>query len=499
MILVGARDLRDITADALKAVVAANDPTPSLFTLGNAQVRLRADADSPYLERLGRTGFRQVLGEIADWRFEKQTNDGVILIPVFPPEDVAANALATPGWPVPVVERIVEVPVFSPDGAIQTAPGYHSGSRTFYAPRPGFELPAVSQFPTVAEVEAARRLLIEDLLGDFPFVSAADLAHAVAALLLPFARAMFDGPTPLHLISAPVRGTGKSLLARSICFLPLGVEVPVQTEARSEEEWRKRIGAALSAGPVVIFYDNLLGRIASAALAAVLTSTVWTDRLLGRNDATIRFPNKALWIVTANNLDLSDEMVRRTIPVRLDAACEKPYERPPDDFRHPDIIGWARQTHPSLVWAALTLIRAWVAAGQPTGKASIGSFEGWAQVMGGILQVAGIPGFLGNIGEFRTGFDTESAGWGDLFTRLHATFGSKPFGAKDGLSVYRDGDDFLAIGVNDYTERSEETKFGLQLAKRRTAIYGGLRLEPAGTLRGGKRWRLVEVGRQGAG
>ncbi len=38
-------------------------------------------------------------------------------------------------------------------------------------------------------------------------------------------------------------------------------------------------------------------------------------------------------------------------------------------------------------------------------------FEDWAQVMGGILSVAGIPDFLGNLNEFYNESDTEGTAW----------------------------------------------------------------------------------------
>jgi hypothetical protein len=49
-----------------------------------------------------------------------------------------------------------------------------------------------------------------------------------------------------------------------------------------------------------------------------------------------------------------------------------------------------------LLWAVLTLIRHWVGMGRPQGDQPMGSYESWAEVMGGILKAAGIPGFLEN-------------------------------------------------------------------------------------------------------
>jgi hypothetical protein len=64
------------------------------------------------------------------------------------------------------------------------------------------------EYPTAGEIAAARGLIVDDLLGEFPFTSPAERAHAVALLLLGFLRAMIDGPTPLHLIEKPAPGTG---------------------------------------------------------------------------------------------------------------------------------------------------------------------------------------------------------------------------------------------------------------------------------------------------
>ncbi|MFQ6031225.1 MAG: hypothetical protein ACE5Q6_27495, partial [Dehalococcoidia bacterium] len=49
-----------------------------------------------------------------------------------------------------------------------------------------------------------------------------------------------------------------------------------------------------------------------------------------------------------------------------------------------------------LLWAALILVRYWLSRGSPGGQQPMGSYESWAATLGGILQSAEIPGFLGN-------------------------------------------------------------------------------------------------------
>ena len=486
-------DLHQMTIEALKGLALMNGDDPFVFRHGSDHVRLRTDLGGPMLEPLNRDTLRQVMATGTTWWKKEQRREGPVDVQVWPPPTVMVNMLATPAWPVREVERIVEVPVFSADGAVQITPGYQPGSRTIYWPPPGFTVPQIPANPTAQQLSAARFLVTGDLLGVFPFVGQADRAHAVAGLLLPFYRAMFSGPTPMHLISAPTRGSGKTLLGKAMALPAAGARLPTQSEAKDEEEWRKRIGAVLGAGPVAVFFDNLLGRLGSAALAAVLTAETWEDRLLGKT-AIIRYPNQALWIATANNLLLSDEMVRRTLPIRIDTGMEKPYERDTTHFRHPHLLRWAAEKRPTLVQAALVLVSAWVAAGRPEGNRTMGSYEGWATVTGGLLEVAGINGFLDNLDEFRTEFDSESAEWAGLLTALHAQFGSRPFGAGEALRVYEKGDDFLGLGITVWgTDRGYETRLGHRLWNRRGAVFGGLRLEYAGKEHGGNRYRLIPV------
>src|SRR5206468_1973655 len=78
-------------------------------------------------------------------------------------------------------------------------------------------------------------------------------------------------------------------------------------------------------------------------------------------------------------------------------------------FRHPDLRAWGHGHRAELVWAALTIGQAWIAAGRSDGRTVLGMFESWSKVIGGILEVAGIAGFLGNLSEFYDAADVEGA------------------------------------------------------------------------------------------
>ena len=240
-------------------------------------------------------------------------------------------------------EAIVRLERSGSDGTVHDRAGYGRASRCFYAPAPHLSVPPVPEHPSVGDVEEAKRLIVEELLGDFPFVSPSELSHAVAMLLEQFVRVMIDGPTPLYLREAPTPGTGKSLLADVLTLPASGRrKVAKMAEARDPDEWRKRLVAKLRNAPAYLV-DNLRRALDSGALAMTLTAGEIEDRLLGVSE-TVTLPVRCTLAATANNPQVSDEMARRSVRIRLDTGMEFPEQR--GRFRHPDlgrpttVAGW---------------------------------------------------------------------------------------------------------------------------------------------------------------
>jgi len=125
------------------------------------------------------------------------------------------------------------------------------------------------------------------------------------------------------------------------------------------------------------------------------------------------------------------------------------------------------------------LVRAWLAAGRPAGKQILGSFEDFVAVLGGILDVAGIEGFLANAAELRRQADSETSEWrafvGAWWERWHDAF----VGVSD-LSelLWKDGQrsDLLTSVVRSETQRGAVTQLGMRLARKRDCIIAGLRV-----------------------
>ncbi|MBF0095588.1 MAG: toprim domain-containing protein, partial [Alphaproteobacteria bacterium] len=482
-------NLADLTDACWRVLHDANTP-PWLFRCGARLSWVERDDDGhPMPVALTEDRVRHILARLVTWLKKAKTGD---LVPAYPPAGALKDVLATPDPNVPVLAGVVAVPVFGGDGKLITTPGYHPSSRLLYEPPTGFTLPPVPASPSSAEIAAARSLLLDDLLGDFPFTGEAERAHALALLLLPFVRPMISGPTPLHLIEKPSPGTGASLMVEAIAQITTAAPASIMVESREEEEWRKRLTAKLRQAPTLLLIDNLTRRLDSASVAAAITSTNWEDRILGRSE-TARLPVRCAWIATGNNPQVSNEIARRSVRIRLDARVDQPWRR--DGFRHANLTTWVSGRRSHLIVACLTLVQAWIRAGRPHHARSIGGFESWAATLGGILDVAGVPGFLGNLEEMYEAADAEGGIWRTFVSAWWERFGAQGVGIADLYAIALDCEPPLSLG--DGSERSQRTRLGRALARMRDRMFAipgqQVRLMLAGERNHSQLWTLASI------
>jgi phage/plasmid primase-like uncharacterized protein len=486
-------DLAGAVSQAWQILLTANNP-PWLFRAAGCPTWVVRDDDGlPMARPLTEDRLRPVLAQLVDWR---KINRNGELIPAHPPMAVIKSILATPDPALPVLSGIVTTPVFGRDGELITEPGYHAPARLLYDPPKDFVLPPIAARPTPANITAARSLLLDDLLGEFPFTGEAERAHALALLLVGFVRAMIDGPTPLHLVEKPTQGTGATLMVDVISLIATGCRASVMVEGSDDEEWRKRLTAKLRQIPSVVLIDNLRRPLDSSALAAALTAPFWEDRVLGVSETT-RLPIRCIWIATGNNAEFSGEMARRLVRIRLDARVDQPWRR--NGFRHPDLIGWVHANRADLVAACLSLCRGWIAAGMPRGSKHIGSFEAWSALMGGLLEAIGVRGFLGNIDEMLEASDGEGAVWRVFVGQWWDRFGTAEVGTSGLYELAVNCEPPLPLGTGG--DRSQRTRLGKALVRMRDRVFdiAGLkaRIRAIGVSHQARRWQLTLEGEHG--
>jgi DNA primase catalytic core len=483
-IRVGGRQLRDILTDARAAVTQANerrikvaavarfenDAAP-LFVRGSSLVRLERPAKgAPMLSELTEPGIFGVLVREADW--VQETEEGKHA--VFPPKDVSRDLLTYPPPSIPAVESVLTTPVFGRDGQLLVSPGLHASDRLWLEADASLNVGEVPESPTPEQIAAARSLFFDDLFVDFPFAAPSDRAHALAAVLLPFLRRMIDGCTPLHVVEAPAVGSGKGLLCNLVSMIVTGESCDSRTLPEVDEEIRKMLTAELSKARPIILLDNANEKLtlASAPLASVLTSTSWTDRILGRTQM-LTVPNTAMWMLTGNNPKLSKDLARRSIRIRIDPKVDRAWTRA--SFKHDPVMSWAKASRDELVHAALVLVRAWLAAGRPLSRERLGSFEHWAAVMGGVLKVAGVDGFLGNLDELYANADVEGEAWREFTLAWWEEHGATATHVSD-LTELCEKQDLMLQARGDGSARSQQSRLGRALASARDRVFGDLQV-----------------------
>lgn len=482
-------DIRPMVDSINKAIGGGNTP-PDLFQANGKFRRVGRDDDGvPVIREHSRYTLADwlVRAECVVWvKVDKKTG---AKSQVAPPQDAVLAVMGmTDKTSAPVLERVVSTPYFDVNGYLIRDKGYHRPSKTWLEPDDVI-IPQVALAPTQADVKIALGLLLDDLLGDFPFKDDSSRATALALVLLPFVRDLIDGPTPLHLFDASTPGTGKSLCA-DVC-VSVGVSGSTKTPIpMNDEEMAKALITKSVSGSPLVFFDNVKRRVDSAVLDQAVSERRYSGRMLGTNtDGTFNVRNT--WVMTTNNASLSRDMVRRTVHCRLDLAvknvpnsvAEHPETR--TGFRHPNIVEWAKANRGNLIWAVLTLIQTWVSEGRPAwhGK-PLGTFESWSRVIGGVLDTVNVPGFLENRQEMYEELCDEVDTEGAFLETWWNYYQGGTVSLSQLITVSGVSDDFF--GLEGLNGRGENARAGRALGRMKDKVINGFQVSKVG-----RSWKLT--------
>lgn len=398
----------------LKRLLYLNRKNPTLFLRPDGtMIRLVMTPEGEAVESLdGNQGAWNFI--LTNYGIEfKRRDDMGEETSVAPFANVLSYLAGAPKIDFPVLERVMNVPVFSAKGTLETKIGaYHADAHIWL--QKSADCFDVSAAPSDEEVADAVYNLSE-VFRDFAFSDCiegvdplpvkingepnwergkASRAHAYAMLIEPFARNLINGATPCYHIDKPERGSGASLLIEATTFITTGRAQSGQTYPHKDEELKKVITASLRNQLPYMIFDNVMTKVDSPDLPAAITQGAWTDRILGQSE-TVTIPIRCTWIIAGNRVTFNPDMVRRNVPIYIDPAVPNPAQRADSEFKyHPLMEGFVIPNRKALVWSVHTLIANWIAKGKKPGKAFMGSFESWSRTIGGILEAAGIDGFL---------------------------------------------------------------------------------------------------------
>ncbi|MCU1636975.1 MAG: hypothetical protein JWQ68_2214, partial [Cryobacterium sp.] len=319
---------------------------------------------------------------------------------------------------LPRLSGITRSPIVLRDGIVLTASGFHAQSGMFLDLTQDVEGIAVPEHPTDADIAEATSLIRDDLFAmdgaggtdGWVFASEADQTNAIAGLLTPLVRQNVS-KAPALLFDGLQRGVGKGECVEIIHRTAFGTPAPIQPTPTTDEEMDKRLTAKLRAGADTIVLDEVQNkdgssRLDSNSLSAFLTSVLYEGRKLGASEILSSL-NLATVFGTGNNIQIPGDMIRRVYTSRL--SSDRPDLETRDNFRH-DLDTWVPEHRGELLRACLIMIRAWYDRDQPDAPKTFGfkSFTEWQRVIGGILHLAGIRGFLSTVLEVRDSADSEA-------------------------------------------------------------------------------------------
>lgn len=323
----------------------------------------------------------RALGLAADW--ERANKDGEIFR-MDPPEEVVKQIFAMSGeWPFPPLAGVIGTPTLRPDGSLLSKPGYDEATGLVLMSPP--KMPPISEKPTKDQAVACLKLL-DDLLAEFPFADAPSRSVALSMMLTVVLRGALPPAVPMHLVSAPQAGTGKSYLLDTAAAIATGERCPVIAFAPDQAETEKRLISAAIAGFPIIAIDNINDVLTGDFLAQVTERPVLQVRPLG-GSTIVRLTNTYTVFANGNNIASTADMVRRTLRSGLDSDLENPEDQ---EFKG-DPVGTVLADRGKYVAACLTVALAYISAGSPDKCKRLPSYPAWSDLPRSALVWLGKP------------------------------------------------------------------------------------------------------------
>jgi hypothetical protein len=347
-------------------------------------------------------------------------------------DEVINRVLGSTSRELPELKGVSLFPTMTATGRVLDQPGYDVETGLLMHNPEAEAWEPVKLRPSDNEVLAALDYLWKPF-SMFPYDGAVSRGIALAAILTAAIRKGL--PTaPMFLISAPTKGTGKSLLGASIATLA-GEAVSMKLPS-NDVELDKVLVSALRAGVSVLFFDNVTGVVGSESLDRLLTSATYTGRILGESMMAPTLPANQLVIATGNNAYPNSDTSRRCLICNIDAQREHPLDRE-FPFNPLTEVGSNKR---KLLSAALTILAGGLRAVQrgdvaaPADCPAFGSFEGFeARIRRAVLWVAALEkarggtghGFGDPLGNLKAQIttDDESEVLGNFLQALHRIVG----------------------------------------------------------------------------
>jgi len=469
---------------------AVNEARRDVYRMDNVIVRVNTNSNTAKIEPINQYELRHEVSQSARCIKKCPDNQGDwIYKEIHPPIDACRDAIASSCTALPKIKGVVSHPVVSVNGEISEKIGYDKNTCLYIDTNENI-IAALRDIPDKPNENEIKKAVdsIWDIVADFKFKNEGSIAGFYALLLSLICRPSINDNMPAFVIKAATPGTGKTLLARAAIHIITGRDAVTANWETNEEELAKDMHSRLLAGQEYIIFDNINVKIKSGTIAQILTSGIFSKRILGQTKNQEVLCNSTI-IFTANNPELSSEIARRCIPIELISDIEHPELR--TDFKYKKLLEHISNNQAALLRSLFVMVQAWRASDKSyTGdNAILGSFSKWSRAIGGILNACGVIGFLSNHADFANTADTDTDICRQFFIKWYETHGGNPVSAKDLLGIAHE------LGIVD-TRRSEQSQIkslGRYIVKREGQIYEKLKIIPGSYEKGNRRYKITSI------
>jgi hypothetical protein len=229
---------------------------------------------------------------------------------------------------------------------------------------------------------------------------------------------------PAFLISAGLRGGGKTTLCHMLSMAIHGRMASAASWSTDQEERRKSLFSHFRQGVADLVWDNIANgtEISCPEVEESLTSPTIQDRILGVSQGAI-VPTNTVQIFVGNNIKFAGDMASRGAEIRLTTDDPHPEDRA---VQHTDPIGWTRD-HRVEILKHLYTILTYGCRNRPAGQVEKTRFRKWWSLVGWPVELA--ASLIGEELDFPAIFkateaqDTRAAAIVSAIALLRDTFG----------------------------------------------------------------------------
>jgi len=323
--------------------------------------------------------------------------------------------------------------------------------------------------------------LIEKMLLEFCFENEQDKINAISALLTPYLRGLFPSfntRTPVFFYLANRERAGKDYLAGITGIIFEGEaleESPISNSEKSAfstaEELRKKILSAFIAGKKRMHFANNKGHIDNATFEGAITNPIFSDRLLGKSEI-LSFDNEMDFSLSGNmGVTYTSDLRNRARIINLFLGIENANLR---KFSNPNLHEWVLNNRGLILSALYSLVKNWIVKKSQNGTQPFTSFPEWARICGGIMEAAGYASPCTPDKEIlNTHGDLETANIKSLFELCYQKRSDQYITKRDITDIIK-LDDGEIFGYFNFSEKSDQIKFGLMFDKYINRIFSDI-------------------------